>query len=69
MRTASARQQDLAGNIAGYLQCMDCEAIAAAARGEIDVAALFRTELASRGLDRSGKWVGFEAAARLNVPA
>lgn len=36
--------------------------LAAAARGEIDFNALAREELASRGLDLQGKWVGFEAA-------
>ena len=61
MRTPSA-PQPLVDNIAGYLQCMSSDAVAAAARGDIDVVALFRAELANRGLDLAGKWVGFEAA-------
>lgn len=42
--TESARK------IAEYIQCMDTQAIAAAARGDIDLLALFSAELASRGM-------------------
>ena len=67
MPTLSPHHQALADKISDYLQCMDCDAVASAARGEIDVVGLFRAELVSRGLDRSGTWVGFGPAARLNT--
>lgn len=35
-------------------------------RGEIDLLALVRSELANRGLDRDGKWVGFDEAKRIH---
>jgi hypothetical protein len=48
-----------------HLQPIPAAVLAAAARGEIDLNDLARQELASRGLDHDGKWVGFERAARL----
>jgi hypothetical protein len=36
-----------------------------ALNGEIDLKALAEAELCNRGLDRSGRWIGFEAAKRL----
>jgi hypothetical protein len=39
----------------------------AVAAGRIDPVALARRELASRGVDRSGAWVGFPAAARIHL--
>lgn len=63
----AAAQQQPAQAISEYLQCIPSAAIAAAARGEIDLAALFRQELSSRGLNLQGQWVGFkQAAARGN---
>ena len=41
-------------------------AVAAAARGELDLNRLARVELASRGLDRDGVWVGFERAREIH---
>lgn len=38
--------------------------LTAAARGEVDLNALARAELAARGLDQRGQWVGFDAALR-----
>lgn len=46
------------------LQTFPTAVLAAIVRGEVDLAALVRGELASRGCDASGKWVGFEAAKR-----
>jgi hypothetical protein len=34
----------------------------AAARGELDLGRLAREQLAARGVDRGGNWVGFDAA-------
>lgn len=48
---------------AEYIQTIPADVLAAAARGEIDLNALARQELASRGLDLSGKWIGFAKAA------
>ena len=41
--------------------------LAAAVRGEVDALALIRRELAQRGLDHNGKWIGFPAAAALHA--
>ncbi len=46
----------------GFLQTALTKLLAAAARGEIDLNRLAREELANRGLDTKGQWVGFEAA-------
>lgn len=40
--------------------------LAAVSRGELDLNLLAREELANRGLDKHGEWVGFEAAARIH---
>lgn len=50
---------------AAYIQTIPTEVLAAAARGEIDLNQLASYELASRGLDTTGKWVGYPAAAKL----
>lgn len=44
------------------LQDAHVSLFAAAARGEVDLNALARAELAARGLDQGGRWVGFDAA-------
>lgn len=49
----------------GFIQLADTKVLAAAARGEIDINKLARDELANRGLDAQGKWVGFKAAAEI----
>ena len=46
----------------GFLQTALTKVLAAAARGEIDLNRLARAELANRGLDTQGKWVGFTQA-------
>jgi hypothetical protein len=56
------RDQTPIDNVAGYIQCMSTAAIAAAVRGEIDVVELLRAELAARGMNVAGQWVGFERA-------
>ena len=47
-------------------QCTRVELVLAIADGLIDPIALARRELASRGLDQNGVWVGFEEAARVH---
>ena len=46
----------------GFIQIAMTKVLAAAARGEIDLNRLAREELAARGLDDRGVWVGFDAA-------
>lgn len=47
------------------IQVLPIQLIIAAANGQLDLNALAKKELASRGLDPSGKWVGFEQARAL----
>ena len=49
----------------GFIQIADATILAAVARGELDLNAVARRELASRGLDPHGTWVGFEKAAQI----
>ena len=44
----------------GFIQLVDAKILVAVARGDLDLNAVARRELASRGLDQTGKWVGFE---------
>jgi len=46
----------------GFIQTADTEVLAAVARGEIDLNLIAREELASRGLNDQGRWVGFDQA-------
>lgn len=46
----------------GFLQIALTKVLAAAARGEIDLNRLAREELAARGRDDKGVWVGFDRA-------
>lgn len=46
----------------GFIQTADTEVLAAVARGEIDLNLIAREELAGRGLDDQGRWVGFDQA-------
>ena len=56
---------DAENEASGQLQCMGSAALAAAARGELDLNALARIELAARGQDESAKWVGFDKARQI----
>jgi hypothetical protein len=47
------------------LQGAQVALLTAAARGDLDLNQLAREELASRGLDMAGQWVGFTQAAAL----
>lgn len=46
----------------GFIQTADTQVLAAVARGEIDLNRIAREELAGRGLDVQGRWVGFAQA-------
>ena len=51
-------------NLLEHLQPLPTELLLAMAKGEVDVEAIAARLVADRGLDKRGKWVGFEAAAR-----
>jgi hypothetical protein len=46
----------------GFMQLADTAVLARIARGEVDLNTMARRELANRGCDDSGRWVGFAAA-------
>ena len=50
----------------GFIQTALAKVLAAAARGEIDLNRLAREELAARGLDDKGVWVGFDRAKQIH---
>jgi hypothetical protein len=49
-----------------YFQTLPTKLLVAAIRGDIDLNAIARLELANRGLDREGRWVGFERARQIH---
>lgn len=51
-------------NLLEHLQPLPTELLQAMAKGEVDVQAVAAQLMAGRGLDREGKWVGFERAAK-----
>jgi hypothetical protein len=50
-----------------FIQLANTTILARVARGELDLNTLARRELANRGCDASGRWVGF-AMARHALP-
>ena len=50
----------------GFIQIAATKVLAAAARGELDLNLLAREELASRGLDANGVWIGFDKARQIH---
>lgn len=52
-------------NLAEHLQPLPIELLIALAKGELDVQAIAARELAGRGLDKDGRWVGFAKAAEV----
>lgn len=50
----------------GFIQTALTKVLAAAARGELDLNLIAREELAARGLDKNGVWVGFDQAAKIH---
>ncbi|MCE7915561.1 MAG: hypothetical protein DYH15_13030 [Nitrosomonas sp. PRO4] len=47
------------------IQTLPISLLIAAANGQIDLNKMAKNELANRGLDLSGKWVGFDQAREL----
>lgn len=54
-----------AGNPAYLFQTIGSDILCAIVNNQIDAVRLAREELAARGLDHSGKWVGFEKAEKI----
>ena len=50
----------------GFIQIAASKVLAAVARGELDLNRLAREELAARGQDQNGVWVGFPRAAEIH---
>jgi hypothetical protein len=50
----------------GFIQIAMTKVLAAVARGELDLNRLAREELAARGLDNQGVWVGFDRAKQIH---
>lgn len=63
---AAARAAGLSPDEALLLQAVPYQLLAALASGEIDMPAMAREELASRGIDLAGRWVGYPAAAEIH---
>ena len=62
--TIPAREEEVPDEVNPTIafQCMSSELISKFAKGEYDIDFYLRMELANRGLDINGKWIGFEAA-------
>jgi hypothetical protein len=50
----------------GFIQIAQTKVLAAVARGELDLNLLARKELAGRGLDNQGIWIGFDRAKKFH---
>lgn len=50
-------------NLLEHLQPLPTALLKAMAKGEVDAQAVAAQLMAGRGLDRDGRWVGFERAA------
>ena len=50
----------------GFIQLALNKVLVAVANGEIDLNNLARKELANRGLDKKGQWVGFDKANQIH---
>lgn len=50
----------------GFIQITLTKVLAAVARAELDLNRLAREELASRGLNDQGNWVGFDRARQIH---
>ena len=48
----------------GFIQIALAKVLAAVARGELDLNQLAKQELAGRGLNDQGNWIGFDAAKK-----
>ncbi len=51
----------------GFIQLATSRVLGAAVRGELDLNNLAGEELASRGQDSNGVWIGFDRAAEVHL--
>lgn len=51
----------------GFIQSATVRVLVAVSKGELDLNLIAREELAKRGLDQNGLWIGFERARRQNL--
>lgn len=61
----NAYEAGLNGEQISTINLFDTAVLVAAINGKIDLNQLARETLAGRGLDATGKWVGFERAAEV----
>lgn len=52
-----------------FIQAATVRVLVAVSKGELDLNIIAREELAKRGLDQNGLWVGFEQARRQQAEA
>lgn len=52
-------------NLHEHLQPLPTELLIAMAKGKVDTQAIAARLMADRGLDQTGRWVGFERAAEV----
>lgn len=50
----------------GFIQLALNKVLVAVANGELDLNNLARMELANRGMDKQGQWVGFDKANQIH---
>lgn len=53
-------------DVEGVIQLFKNDVLAAVINGEIDLNEVARMEMAGRGLDKKGAWVGFRKAAEIH---
>ncbi len=53
-------------DVEGVIQLFKNDVLAAVINGEIDLNEVTRLEMAGRGLDKNGTWVGFRNAAEIH---
>jgi hypothetical protein len=64
---AAAATKAVADHIEGVLQLLDQDALVAVFEGRVDMNRIVREQLANRGFDPKGNWIGFPAARKLYV--
>ena len=64
-KMCGAEEMFSAGEL-GFFQTAPTALLVAAVRDGLDLNLLARVELASRGLDRDGAWVGFQRAREIH---
>lgn len=59
METGTAKETEMQNEMIGATQLMSIKLLVTIANGDLDAIAAAKAELASRGLDLTGNWVGF----------